>query len=60
MPSETIQNADRTILVVEDDEAMRELLVESLSDEGYQVISAAGGREGIKRVLYSVVYVVMS
>ncbi len=37
------------ILVVEDDAAMRELLHEALSDEGYRVELAAGGREGIER-----------
>jgi DNA-binding NtrC family response regulator len=39
-----------TVLVVEDDEAMRDLLCEELSDAGYQVRSAAGGRAGVDRV----------
>ncbi len=39
-----------TVLVVEDDGAMRELLVESLQEEGYSVISAGGGREGVRLV----------
>ncbi len=39
-----------TVLVVEDDEAMRELLLEELEDVGYRVLAAAGGREGIERV----------
>ncbi|MCA9671145.1 MAG: sigma-54-dependent Fis family transcriptional regulator [Myxococcales bacterium] len=39
-----------TVLVVEDDAAMRELVVESLADEGYEVLSAGGGREGVKKV----------
>jgi DNA-binding NtrC family response regulator len=39
-----------TILIVEDDNAMRELLVESLTEEGYTVLSAAGGREGVTKV----------
>jgi len=39
-----------TVLVVEDDNAMRELLAESLVDEGYTVLGAAGGREGVKAV----------
>ncbi|MES1208563.1 MAG: sigma-54 dependent transcriptional regulator [Pseudomonadota bacterium] len=38
------------LLVVEDDPAMRELLREALSDDGYQVDVAAGGRAGIDRV----------
>ncbi|RMH41338.1 MAG: sigma-54-dependent Fis family transcriptional regulator [Deltaproteobacteria bacterium] len=37
------------VLVVEDDDAMRELLVEELADAGYRVIGAAGGREGVAR-----------
>ena len=38
------------VLVVEDDAAMRELLVESLADEGYRVVQAGGGREGVRQV----------
>jgi DNA-binding NtrC family response regulator len=37
-----------TILVVEDDDAMRELLAEELSDAGYRVRSAAGGGQGLE------------
>jgi DNA-binding NtrC family response regulator len=44
------QRAARTVLVVEDDAAMRELLVESLADEGYRVVEASGGREGVRKV----------
>jgi DNA-binding NtrC family response regulator len=39
-----------TILVVEDDAAMRDLLQDTLSDEGYRVDTAAGGYPGIARV----------
>ncbi|MCC6746234.1 MAG: sigma-54-dependent Fis family transcriptional regulator [Deltaproteobacteria bacterium] len=39
-----------TILVVEDDAAMRELVVESLTEEGYAVLSAGGGRDGVAQV----------
>ena len=39
-----------TILVVEDDAAMRDLLQDTLSDEGYRVDTAAGGHQGIARV----------
>ena len=45
--------ADRSrtqLLIVEDDAAMREMLYESLTDEGYKVDLAAGGRAGIERV----------
>ncbi len=38
------------LLVVEDDEAMRDLLVEELSEAGFQVTAARNGREGIDRV----------
>jgi DNA-binding NtrC family response regulator len=39
-----------TVLVVEDDEAMRELLEEELGDAGYRVIAAPGAHAGIERV----------
>lgn len=42
--------ARHSILVVEDDAAMRDLLEDSLSDEGYRVETAAGGHAGIARV----------
>jgi two-component system response regulator HydG len=38
------------ILVVEDDAAMRDLLVEELSDGGFRVEAAPGGRGGVERV----------
>ena len=44
------ERARTTVLVVEDDAAMRELVVEALSDEGYRVEQAGGGRAGIQRV----------
>ena len=37
-----------TVLVVEDDEAMRELLVEELEDSGYIVRAAEGGHAGVE------------
>jgi DNA-binding NtrC family response regulator len=36
------------VLVVEDDDAMRELLVEELGDAGYRVRAAAGGAQGLE------------
>ncbi|MCC6994911.1 MAG: sigma-54-dependent Fis family transcriptional regulator [Deltaproteobacteria bacterium] len=45
MPAERLAN----ILVIEDDTAMRELVVEALQDEGYRVEAAPGGRAGIER-----------
>ncbi|HLU67100.1 MAG TPA: sigma-54 dependent transcriptional regulator [Kofleriaceae bacterium] len=38
------------LLVVEDDEAMRELLVEELSEAGFVVTPAENGRAGVERV----------
>jgi DNA-binding response OmpR family regulator len=37
-----------TVLVVEDDDAMRELLTEELSDAGYRVRAASGGAAGLE------------
>ncbi len=37
--------ADETLLIVDDDPFMRELLVESLSQEGYQVTAAEDGKQ---------------
>jgi two-component system, NtrC family, response regulator AtoC len=36
------------VLVVEDDAAMRELLVDEIGEAGYQVLEAEGGREGVE------------
>jgi DNA-binding response OmpR family regulator len=38
----------KKILVVEDEETLRKALVEYLEDEGFEVISAADGEEGVK------------
>ena len=37
-----------TVLVIEDKESMAEMLKETLESEGYRVISAGDGAEGIK------------
>ena len=37
-----------TVLVVDDDRAARDVLVNALMDEGYSVVSAAGGRDGLR------------
>nr|MBI3612316.1 response regulator [Nitrospirota bacterium] len=42
-------SADAKILVAEDDAAARELLVEALKKEGYEVEAVAGGKEAIER-----------
>ena len=39
-----------SILIVEDDAAMREMLREALEDDGYSVETAANGRAGVERV----------
>ena len=41
------------ILVVEDDAAVRQGIVDALTFSGYQVISAADGREGMEKALRS-------
>jgi DNA-binding NtrC family response regulator len=48
--SERSQTGGPRVLVVEDDDAMRDLLVEELAEAGFQVAAARGGREGIDRV----------
>ena len=48
--TDTPSMSKHTVLVVEDDSAMRELLTESLTEEGYTTLGAAGGREGIRHV----------
>ncbi len=40
----------KTILVVDDDEAIRTLLQEELEDEGYKVLIATNAREALKMV----------
>lgn len=48
--SADVQALRHTILVVEDDAAMRDLLEDSLRDEGYRVETAQGGHAGVARV----------
>ena len=38
------------LLVVEDDDAMRDLLCEELAEAGFEVTPARNGREGVERV----------
>ena len=41
-------NAQKTILIIEDDPIIRGLLELNLGDEGYTVISAEDGQEGVR------------
>jgi len=43
----------RTVLVVDDEYGIVEVLVLALEDQGYRVISAADGREGLERLAES-------
>jgi two-component system response regulator (stage 0 sporulation protein F) len=40
----------KTILVVDDDEAIRGLLMEELTEEGYRVLTAGDAREALRMV----------
>ncbi|MFA6468173.1 MAG: PAS domain S-box protein [Bacteroidota bacterium] len=42
------QQQNATILIVDDEEMLREILVESLRDEGYNLIAASDGIEALK------------
>lgn len=40
-----------TILVIDDEALLREDIVEELEDEGYHVVQASDGHEGLKQIL---------
>ncbi len=40
----------KTILIIEDDKFLRELIAQKLRKEGYEVSEAVNGEEGIKKV----------
>ncbi len=48
--SADVRDEDREVLVVDDDETVRTVLVELLRDAGYRVTVAASGLEGIQKV----------
>src|SRR4030042_1224805 len=41
---------DKKILVIEDDKFLRELICQKLIKEGYQVVEAIDGEEGVKKI----------
>jgi len=40
----------KTILIIEDDKFLRELIVQKLLKEGYEIFEAVDGEEGIKKI----------
>ena len=40
----------KKILIVEDDKFLRELIVKKLSNEGYEVVEAVDGEQGIQKI----------
>lgn len=51
MPTAKQQTTDKTVLVVEDDEAMLNILASSIADAGFQVLKAADGAQGLDLAL---------
>ena len=47
----TTGSITRSVMVVEDDDAIRLVLRTNLEDEGYRVLEAANGQDGILKVL---------
>lgn len=43
-----MENQNKAILVVEDEEIMRRLLAQGFTDEGFSVLEAKNGEEGLK------------
>ncbi|HXX03024.1 MAG TPA: response regulator [Xanthobacteraceae bacterium] len=46
----TVPSASAVILVVDDDEVMRDLLRRVLERSGYEVVTATDGRDGVERL----------
>ena len=59
-PEPTSSGRGATILIVEDDRAMRMMLREALEEDGYTVEDVGGGRAGIERVKQGGVDLVIS
>ena len=60
MPTQPTQPTMPTILVVEDEASITELLRLVLEDEGYRVVAAADGREGLARLAEERPHLVLS
>jgi two-component system cell cycle sensor histidine kinase/response regulator CckA len=48
-PDQKRKRGTETVMIVEDEEGVRKVLVEMLTQEGYQVIVAGGGPEALER-----------
>ena len=48
-----MDNSDIKILLIDDDDSLRRVIEHNLCEEGYKVISASGGRVGIKILMES-------
>jgi len=46
----SINNMAKKILIVEDDKFLRELIVKKMSNEGYEVVEAADGEQGLQKI----------
>jgi CheY-like chemotaxis protein len=50
MTKAAILNKEKTILVADDDELLRQLLEHRLEADGYRVVTASNGQEALERV----------
>jgi len=51
MENQTNKNTVKKILIVEDDSALRDILADNLATEGYTVLKAKSGAEGLELAL---------
>ena len=56
---EGVQRPMATILLIDDDDQVRRLFHSALEDAGYRVLSAAGGKEGLRLLHDQVVDVIL-
>jgi signal transduction histidine kinase len=49
-PVEVVEGAGQTVLVIDDDDSVRAVLVETLKGAGYSVVEAADGLEGLAKL----------